>query len=59
VSELEPLWPISKDGPHEISDHRRWLARQLMDSKLDEKTAFEIVAYSPAITAALTQGDKP
>jgi hypothetical protein len=43
-------WPISTDGPHKISDHRCWLARQLMDSRHDERTAIGIVACSPAIT---------
>lgn len=41
---------ISRDGPHKISDTRKWLARQLLDSKLDEAEAIGIVAYSPAIT---------
>lgn len=40
---------ISKDGPNEIDDHRYWLARQLLDSKLTKKEAYEIVAYHPAI----------
>lgn len=46
---------ITTDGPHEINDHRRWLARQLLDSKLSEDEAYGIVAYSPAITDALQQ----
>lgn len=48
--ELEPLYPISTDGPNKIGDGRRWLARKLMDSKLTEAEAYEIVAYCPSIT---------
>jgi hypothetical protein len=40
---------ISEDGPHEITDARRWLARQLLDSKLSDEEAFGIVAHHPAI----------
>lgn len=51
----EPVaWPISCDGPHKITDHRAWLARQLMDSKNSDEEAFGIVAYHPAIRDATT-----
>ena len=43
------LESISTDGPHPITEHRRWLARQLLDSKLSEAEAFEIVAHHPAL----------
>lgn len=49
--EMERSLPsISLDGEHAISDHRRWLARQLLDSRLDDGEAYSIVAYHPAIT---------
>ncbi len=47
---IEPLWVVSKDGPIEISYQRRWLARQLMDSKLTEAEAMSIVAFHPQIS---------
>lgn len=47
---LEKDWPISTDGHHSISNIRRWMARQLMDSGLSEDEALGIVAYHPAIT---------
>lgn len=47
--DLEPDWPVSTDGPHKISDTRRWLARKLMDSKLTDAEAFSIVAFHPSI----------
>jgi hypothetical protein len=47
---IEPLWEISKDGPIEIGHQRRWLARQLMDSKLTEHEAMSIVAFHPQIS---------
>lgn len=43
------LPPISFDGPHEIDFHRQWLARQLLDSKLDDEEAYSIVRNDPAI----------
>lgn len=43
------LPPISLDGPHEIDFHRQWLARQLLDSKLDDEEAYSIVRHDPAI----------
>lgn len=46
--ELRPA--ISKDGPHKPSDHRVWLARQLLDSKLDDSEAYGIVCHSPAVS---------
>jgi hypothetical protein len=52
-----PEWPISVDGPHSIDDKRRWLARQLMDSKLSAEEAFDIVAYHPAIKSTLSRVD--
>lgn len=42
-SPLEPLWSISKDGPHKLTWQRRWLARQLMDSHLSTDEAMGIV----------------
>lgn len=56
--EAEEDWPISKDGPHTISDARRWLARQLMDSRLSEAEAIGIVAHHPALAAGLSDGGK-
>lgn len=47
---IEPLWEVSKDGPIEIGYQRRWLARQLMDSKLTEHEAMSIVAFHPQIS---------
>lgn len=41
---------ISLDGPHKPDQHRVWLARQLLDSKLDDKEAYSIVCYSPAVS---------
>lgn len=49
--ELQGLPPISFDGTNKISDHRVWLARQLLDSKLDDGEAYSIVFYSPAMDA--------
>lgn len=49
VEAVEPDWPISTDGPVKINDQRRWLARQLMDSKLSDKEAMGIVAHHPGI----------
>lgn len=43
---------ISEDGPHPITDERRWLARQLLDSKLSDAEAFGIVAFHPAVSDA-------
>lgn len=43
---------ISTDGPHMISSHRRWLARQFLDSQLSDAEAFGIVAHHPAMIAA-------
>lgn len=49
--EMERSLPsITLDGEHAISDHRRWLARQLLDSRLDDGEAYSIVAHHPAIT---------
>jgi hypothetical protein len=50
VVELEPDWAVSKDGPIKIGDQRRWLARQLMDSKLTDEEAFGIVCHHPNIS---------
>lgn len=44
------LPPISFDGPHKPNEHRIWLARQLLDSKNDDETAYGIVAFSPAVS---------
>lgn len=43
-------WPISTDGPHKPDDHRVWLARQLLDSKLTTEEAYGIVCYHPAVS---------
>ena len=48
VGEARP--PISLDGPHLPDDHRVWLARQLLDSKNDDETAYGIAAYFPAVS---------
>lgn len=45
----EGLPPISFDGPHGIGVHRQWLARKLLDSKLNDEEAYSIVRRSPAI----------
>ena len=45
-----PLPAISCDGPHTICEHRAWLARQLLDSKLSDEEAYGIVRHSPAIS---------
>jgi hypothetical protein len=47
---VEPDWPISTDGPHAITNVRRWLARQLMDSKRSDEEVFGVVAYHPSIS---------
>lgn len=47
--DLEPHRQISADGPVSISNTRRWLARQLMDSRLEEAEALGIVAHHPAV----------
>lgn len=44
---------ISKDGPHKIGRSRAWLARQLLDSRLDDGEAYGIVADHPAISPSL------
>lgn len=49
----EPV--ISTDGPHKINDHRKWLARQLLDSQLSDEEAIGIVAYSPALEGVRPQ----
>ena len=50
---------ISTDGPHAITDTRHWLARQLLDSKLSDQSAFSIVAHAPSIKAARAEGPAP
>lgn len=47
-----PEWPITVDGPNEVGNVRRWLARQLMDSKLTEEESLGIVAHHPSISAS-------
>ena len=47
---VSDLPPISFDGPHKPNDHRVWLARQLLDSKNDDATAYGIAAFHPAIS---------
>ena len=44
------LSAISHDGPHKPGEHRVWLARQLLDSRLTEDEAYSTVAHSPAIS---------
>jgi len=48
---------ITTDGPHKITDHRRWLARQLLDSQLSDEEAFGIVAHSPAVSPSAPDTD--
>ena len=55
----EDLPPIALDGPHKPDDNRLWLARQLMDSRLTAEEAYSIVAYSPAISDALSASPQP
>lgn len=43
---------ISFDGPYTVNEDRWWLARKLLDSKSDDKEAYGIVAYHPAIVDA-------
>ena len=38
---------ISLDGPNKIGQHRKWLARQLLDSRLTDDEAYGIAAYFP------------
>lgn len=40
---------ISKDGPVKIGRHRVWLARQLLDSNLEDDEAYGIVRHHPAL----------
>ena len=54
---LKAAYPIMGDGPHKITDHRRWLARQLLDSKLSEEEAYGIVRYSPGVNPAPTSAN--
>ena len=49
---------ITTDGPHNIEDHRRWLARQLLDSNLSADEAYSIVEHSPALKSALAQSNR-
>lgn len=46
----DDLPPISHDGPHYPNRPRVWLARKLLDSNLDDETAYNIVAFHPAIS---------
>ena len=41
---------ISLDGPNKPDEHRVWLARQLLDSKLTDEEAYGIVCHSPAVS---------
>lgn len=43
---------ITTDGPHTITGARRWLARQLLDSRLSDLEAFNILAFHPSVTDA-------
>lgn len=49
----ETLPEIAKDGPHRPNPMRMWLARQLMDSRLTDEEAYDIVAHSQSLDAAL------
>lgn len=40
---------ISLDGPNLPDEHRVWLARRLLDSKLTDEEAYGIVRHSPAV----------
>lgn len=40
--------PISFDGPNVPNEHRLWLARQLLDSKLSDDEAFSIARSFPS-----------
>lgn len=40
--------PISFDGPNVPNEHRLWLARQLLDSKLSDDEAFGIARSFPS-----------
>lgn len=42
--------PISGDGPNKPQGARCWLARKLMDSRLDDYEAFNVVAWHPSVT---------
>ncbi len=57
IEELEGA--ISRDGPHKITDARRWLARQLLDSQLSDDEAFGIAAFHPAVTRQALQNPSP
>lgn len=43
---------ISLDGPSKPGEHRLWLARQLLDSRLTDEEAYSTVRWSPAIKEA-------
>jgi hypothetical protein len=47
---------ISNDGPHKIDDHRYWLARQLLNSKLTADEAYSIVRHFPGISKEAERG---
>jgi hypothetical protein len=44
-----PFTEISNDGMHTPNGFRRWLARQLMDSRLTPDEAYAIVAHHPLV----------
>jgi len=47
---LPDMRAISEDGPHVVGDHRRWLARQLLDSQLSDAEAYGVVRSSPGLS---------
>lgn len=50
---------ITTDGPYPPSDSRRWLARKLLDGRLSDEEAFEIVSFHPCIKAPLRTEEPP
>ena len=48
--EAVALPSIAVDGPHRPCEHRLWLARQLLDSRMSDAEAYSTIAFSPAIT---------
>jgi hypothetical protein len=46
------------DGPHPITETRRWLVRQLLDNRLSDTEVYSIVAYHPVIQDARDETKK-
>lgn len=58
LREMERFMPaISFDGPNMPNDHRLWLARQLLDSKLTDDEAFSIARSFPSAPDQSKTGD--